>query len=45
VSGVTPEANGSRVAVELTVQNQNGEITAAGGGSAIVPAGFLPSAE
>ena len=45
VSGVTPEANGSRVAVELTVQNQNGETTAVGGGSAIIPAGLLPSAE
>jgi acyl dehydratase len=45
VSGVTPEANGSRIAVELTVQNGNGETTAVGSGSAIVPAGLLPPAE
>jgi acyl dehydratase len=42
VSDIRPEANGSRVMVELTVQNANGETTAAGLGSAIVPAGLLP---
>jgi len=45
VSGMTPEANGSRIAVELTVKNQSGETTAVGAGSAIVPAGFLPPAD
>ena len=45
VSGITPEANGSRVMVELAVQNGNGETTAAGVGSAIVPAGLLPPAD
>ena len=45
VSRITPEANGSRITVDLTVQNQNGETTAVGGGSAIVPAGLLPPAE
>ncbi len=45
VAGISPEPNGSRVAVEITVQNQNGDTTAAGTGSAIVPAGFLPPAE
>jgi acyl dehydratase len=45
VSSITSEANGSRIGVELAVQNQNGETTAVGGGSAIVPAGLLPRAE
>jgi acyl dehydratase len=45
VTSITSEANGSRIAVELTVQNGNGETTAVGGGSAIVPAGLLPPAE
>jgi len=45
VSGITPEANGSRIAIELTVKNQSGETTAVGRGSAIVPAGLLPPAE
>jgi acyl dehydratase len=45
VSDIKPEANGSRVMVELTVQNANGETTAVGVGSAIVPAGLLPPAD
>ena len=45
VSSISPEANGSRITVELTVQNGNGETTAAGVGSAIVPAGLLPPAD
>jgi acyl dehydratase len=45
VSGITPEASGSRITVELTVQNGNGDTTAAGVGTAIVPAGLLPPAE
>ncbi len=45
VAGMSPEPNGSRVTVELTVQNQNGETTAAGTGSAVVPAGLFPPAD
>jgi acyl dehydratase len=45
VASITSEANGSRIAVELTAQNQNGETTAIGRGSAVVPAGLLPAAE
>ncbi len=41
VSGITAEPNGSRIVVELTVQNEHGETTATGVGSAIVPAGLL----
>ncbi len=45
VARLAPEPDGSRITVELTVQNQNGETTAAGIGSAVVPAGLLPAAE
>lgn len=41
VSEVTREANGSKVTVDITVQNQNGDTTVAGKGSAIVPIAFL----
>lgn len=45
VSGTSPEPNGQRVSVDLAIQNQNGETTAAGKGSAVVPSGLLPSKE
>ncbi len=45
VSEVTREANGSKVTVDITVQNQKGDITVAGKGSAIVPIAFLPPEE
>lgn len=45
ISGMTREANGSKVSVEITVENQNGDTTAVGAGSAIVPNAFLPPDE
>ncbi len=39
------EANGSKVSVEIKVQNQNGDTTGVGTGSAIVPTAFLPAEE
>ena len=45
VSEVTREANGSKVTVDITVQNQKGDTTVAGKGSAIVPIAFLPLEE
>ena len=41
----TREANGSKVSVEIKVENQNGETTGVGTGSAIVPNAFLPPQE
>jgi 3-hydroxybutyryl-CoA dehydratase len=45
VLGVTREANGSRVSVEVTATNQKGETTGTGSGSCLVPSGFLPPEE
>jgi acyl dehydratase len=45
IIGVTREANGQRVTVEVAIQNQNGLTTAAGMGAAIVPVGFLSPSE
>ncbi|MEE8442233.1 MAG: MaoC family dehydratase, partial [Dehalococcoidia bacterium] len=45
VAGIGKEANGSRVTVQVQVTNQNGDVTGAGSGSAIVPSGYLPSEE
>ena len=39
------EANGSKVSVEIKVENQNGDTTGVGTGSAIVPNAFLPPQE
>jgi len=41
----TREANGSKVSVEIKVENQNGDTTGVGTGSAIVPTAFLPPEE
>ncbi len=41
----TREANGSKVSVEIKVENQNGDTTGVGTGSAIVPTAFLPAEE
>ena len=41
----TREANGSKVSVEIKVENQNGDTTVVGTGSAIVPIAFLPLEE
>ena len=45
VTDVTREANGSRVSVEIKVQNQNGDTTGIGKGSAVVPNAYLPPEE
>ena len=45
VSEITREANGSKVTVDITVQNQNGDTTGVGKGSAIVPNAYLPPDE
>ena len=39
------EANGSKVSVEINVENQKGDTTGVGTGSAIVPTAFLPPEE
>ncbi len=45
IIGITPEANGNKVSVEITAQNQNGDTTGVGTGSAVVPNAFLPPEE
>ncbi len=45
ITGVSREANGSRVSAEITVVNQNGNTTGAGTGSVVVPNAFLPADE
>ena len=45
VIGVDREVNGSRVSVEIRVENQRGDTTGAGQGSAVVPNAFLPQDE
>ena len=45
ISNISREANGSKISVEITVQNQKGDTTGAGTGSAIVPNAYLPAAE
>ena len=45
VVGIGKEANGNRVTVQVSVTNQNGNVTGAGSGSAIVPSGYMPSEE
>ncbi|MEK7777233.1 MAG: MaoC family dehydratase [Chloroflexota bacterium] len=45
VTAISREANGSRVTVEITVQNQDGNTTGVGTGSAIVPSGLMPQEE
>ena len=42
VTGTSKEANGSRVSVDIEVQNQKGDTTGIGQGSAIVPNAYLP---
>ena len=41
-TGTSIEANGSRVSVDIEVQNQKGDTTGIGQGSAIVPNAYLP---
>ena len=45
IAAISREANGSRVSVDIMVQNQNGNTTGAGSGSAIVPNAYLPVEE
>ena len=45
IIGMTKEANGNRMSVEIKVENQNGDTTGIGSGSVIVPTAFLPSQE
>ena len=45
ITGVTREANGNKVSVEIKAQNQNGDITGGGTGSAVVPTAYLPTEE
>ena len=45
VTGLSREANGQKVMVKIEAQNQRGDTTAVGTGSAIVPNAFLPADE
>lgn len=45
ITDTTREANGSKVSLEIKVENQNGDTTGVGTGSAIVPTAFLPPEE
>ena len=45
ITGITKEADGSRVAVEVSATNQKGDVTAAGSGACVVPSGYLPPEE
>ena len=45
ITDITREANGSRVSVEIKVENQKGDTTGIGTGSAVVPTAYLPAEE
>ena len=45
VTGTSREANGLKVNVKIEAQNQRGDTTGVGAGSAIVPTAFLPPDE
>lgn len=45
VTGVSKEADGNRVTVEVTATNQKGDVTAVGAGNCVVPSGFFPPEE
>ena len=45
VTGTSQEANGLRVNVKVEAQNQRGDTTGVGSGSAIVPQAYLPPEE
>ena len=42
---LTREVNGSRVSVEIKAENQRGDTTGVGNGSAVVPNAYLPQEE
>ena len=43
ITELTKEANDSKVSVDITVENQNGDTTGVGKGGAVVPSAYLPS--
>jgi acyl dehydratase len=45
IVGLTREVNGSRVSVEIKAENQRGDTTGVGQGSAAVPNAYLPPDE
>ena len=45
ITSLSREVNGSRVSVEIKVENQRGDTTGAGQGSAVVPNAYLPPDE
>ena len=45
ITGISREANGSKVSVDIKVENQRGDTTGVGSGSAIVPNAYLPQEE
>ena len=45
ITDITREANGSRVSVEIKAENQKGDTTGIGSGSAVVPNAYLPVEE
>lgn len=45
IVAVTREVNGSRVSVEIKAENQRGDTTGVGQGSAVVPNAYLPPDE
>jgi len=45
ITGITREANGARVSVEVSGANQKGDTTAVGTGSCLVPSGSVPADE
>ena len=42
VSEISREANGSKITIDIKAENQNGDTTGAGNGSAVVPNAYLP---
>ncbi len=45
VTGTSREANGLKVSVKIEAQNQRGDVTGVGSGSAVVPNAYLPQEE
>ena len=45
VTGTSREANGLKVSVKIEAQNQRGDTTGVGNGSAVVPQAYLPPEE
>ena len=45
VTGISREANGSKISVEIKAEKQRGDTTGVGTGTAIVPNAYLPAEE